>query len=400
VSYAPLKQIIEETREYIKSKQYYYNKLQTLDGLFITWDINLNIIDIFIDLSNLLTTLTNLLAWEFEHTFDLLTVRIWDTPKLPYKKAKEWGIFKKQPPFALTKAYYDISKYGYSYYDPPQYVLALLYAIRRYIQRSPYFSPDLHEAEGISEGLDLKKVILIFYNMKMQMMKELAIRQFIVGVTPLGMHPLGEPEIVDVPTLWSMYVPMPLVSIYDGLGGMVVGLFPVGLARVMPRNPEHIRSYGKYEVWNDFVRAISDDVSKQTGIQARNYISFKLLENKPIGEAEMPEILTNIRAELNLLYNSISDLLRDIDNPIELVTYRDFIYEYLYGDTKKHSLYKYGFSYMTEEQYLEYLLNKYTKMGLNREKLVAIANRLAEYRQRIKAKRIKEIEYKAPQPIS
>lgn len=400
MSYAPLQQIIDETREYIKSKLYYYNKLQTLNGLFTTWDINLSITDMFIDLSNLLTTLTNLLAWEFEFTFDLPTWLIWNTPQLPYKKAKEWNIFRKPPTIAITKAYYDISQYGYSYYDPPQYILALLYAARRYTQRSPYFAPDWHESEGISEGLDLKKVIPIFYSMKMQMMKELAIRQFIVGVTPLGMHSIGEPEIVDVPTLWSMYVPMPLVSIYDGLGGMVVGLFPVGLARVMPRNPEHIRTYGRYDVWNDFVRAISDDVSKQTGIQVRNYVSFKLLENKPIGEAEMPEILTNIRAELNFAYNSIGDLLKDIDNPIELATYRDFVFEYIYGDTKKHSLYKYGFSYMTEEQYLEYLLGKYTKMGLNREKLVAIANRLSEYRKRIKAERIKEIEYKAPQPIS
>jgi len=395
VTYAPLQKIIDETREYIRGKFNYYNKLQTFNGLFTTWDINLNITDYFINLSNLLTTLTNLLSWEFEFTFDIPTYLLWNTPRLPYKLAEDWNIFRK-PPIVVTKAYYDISLYGYSYYDPPQYLLALLYAARRYIQRSPYFVTDIHESRGIAQGLDLKDVIPIFYDMKMQMMKELAVRFFIVGVSPIGFVTLGEPEVIDVPTLWNMYVPMPLVSIYDGLGGTVVGLFPTGLSRVMPREPEQIREYGRVEVWNAFVRAVSDDTTKQTSIVVRNYVSFKLLESKPIGQAKMPEELANIRAVLNMAYNSISDILKDVDNVMLLNTYRAFLQEYLYGDTKKHSLYKHGFSNMTEEQWQEYLLGKYGKMGLDYNKMIEIMNRLYELRKRIRSKRLREIEYKAP----
>jgi len=236
--------------------------------------------------------------------------------------------------------------------------------------------------------------------MKMQMMKELAIRFFIVGVSPIGFVTLGEPEVIDVPTLWNMYAPMPLVSIYDGLGGTVVGLFPVGLSRVMPRIPEQIREYGRVEVWNAFVRAVSDDTTKQTSIVVRNYVSFKLLESKPIGQAKMPEELANIRAMLNMAYNSISDILKDVDNAMLLNTYRAFLQEYLYGDTKKHSLYKHGFSNMTEEQWREYLLGKYGKMGLDYNKMIEIMNRLYELRKRIRSKRLREIEYKAPKLLT
>ncbi|MEM2297609.1 MAG: hypothetical protein QXH10_09300 [Ignisphaera sp.] len=291
----------------------------------------------------------------------------------------------------LKKAYYGLTRYGESYYDPPvqrEFVRATLYRLS--LMRTARVSY-LADIERVHETLDIHEVVGVTLVNRLALLSSAQINAFVLGLSPLGRGRLAE----DKDGLTSIPVVDYMGNIYDVKfrtlehlqSGFILGLTFLGYGFLMPRETIYVYPEGKRNPpFIDTIVYKTRGVINRLSLTAWAYSNY----NKP------EEMVDYHKSEKTSQYDLLQAYRRHIEawveaqitpeeaNAVKVRQYQNAVLQAISFRAKRHRWGFQGWGAMTEYQFRDWWMRYWTAQGLNNDVLSKLYEGMALWLSRLR----------------
>ena len=364
------RKIIEIVEQIEQQKRKLYQKTQTLDAFFTLWDRFLELDDFIRILASLLNLLTNIDLQGLLGPYGI---------ELPPMR---WNVK------FYMKAYYGISKYDESYYDPSVWQRAFMNLAMYVVQQCYNYVGIRHETTAISEAVGGYDAW--YENMlgRIPLIMQLLINNLVCGFWILGLSRLSQLRKTPKGAITSglfvtrdlKYIEVKARHLLEVVLAPICGHWVCGFNYVISEDPKKNR----FIIPETYPEKIRQQVREQDIRFVYNLTGIKLLTWKPFYKEERVHTYAEKVINMHIVEHIVDNILRKYEvDPIKRMAYYDFARELLFGRYKSHRPAKRAFYLLSEDKFVNYLFEKYVKMGLDPNILKEIYNRLILYARNI-----------------
>jgi len=169
-------------------------------------------------------------------------------------------------------------------------------------------------------------------------------------------------------------------SILDLALGARCGLEVCGFERNTPWTKELYDRLVEIGRFKELLDKTYTDIYGQRDRFLFNLSGIKLLATRPFGTERKIEEYGNKMHIIALIDTLVKNFLRKLDiDPMKLQLYVSFVKELIFGRAKKHTEFRKGWRYVSEDRYIQFLKEKYAKMGLDPKILDILTDRFLGY---------------------
>jgi len=341
-------------------------KLYQKQDWLVLWDRFFQIDELLFKDISLTTAISHILAIKVKWDFGIeveIPFSVAPPPEMP-----EWLKQTRYPTY--QKAVYGKSTYGTSYYDPEQWREAVKKLFFYAITQGYRYTTGTNEYKGfgkgeiIREGISFDKLSRV--SMLVYVITEAPFCGFVIpGLTKIA--PCYKKEgtwvtKIGVTTPEGYAFETEVSYIWEISHGHICGISACGISRAVGYRGIKPKPIVPIEAadW------IFKDVRFQHARFIANLTAMKLPRAPTLQKTTWTEEYARWTTLVKLCERRLRAYLekRGID-PMQINAYLDFLRELLFGRVKKHRPGKRGFVYLYEEKFLNYLIGKYVRMGLN-----------------------------------
>jgi len=395
-----------------QQKKKYHTKVASENGIYLTWLRLLDISPLFAEWMWLQIPLFDLLQLGLVIMFDIPPIEFIPymldfTYSLPSIEEVMQGIWMKftpvdyalkyawttsvdsfidanyAPPYneqlktvRIQKAYYDISPYDYSYYDPitvREFLRATFHKLRLMRTSDTSYLADMG---NVAETLNIHTVAEATIFNRLTLISSAQTNAFI-----LGLSLLGKGRLSDVKDGWATIPTIDYMgNVYDVKfktmehlqNGFILGITFLGYGYLMPKESIYVYPEGKKNPpFLDTITAKVHDVISRETLTTWAYSNY----NKP------EEMLNHHISEKTTQYDLLQSQRRQIENwvctqippeesnAVRIRQYQNAVLQAICFKAKRHRWGFQGWESMTEEQFRDWWMRHWTGQGLNSQTL-------------------------------
>lgn len=321
------------------------------------------------------TLLTSLIQIKISLDFDLIDafkyeLSKFNIPTFTYEDF-EPETYEKMKYKKYEKGIYGKSRYGWAYYDP----LAVRRAVANILFRLGKQSGS--HVSATTESYAVEGAGLIIHAITRGEIARLPLIAKLIQEAPFcGFFIVGKTPIVQCKQVDGIYyyeteittarfikVPIKVSNIFELSHGFIVGITPVGFSRAV--GARTLKTNRLFR--NTVIYKIIENARGQLERFLRNITGLKLPRATVYYRTDWVEKYGEHVMMYRIVEENVKKFLSRLKIDVMKVNlYCDFVRELIFGRLGRHRIGKRGFMYIDEKYFINYLIAKYEKLGLDR----------------------------------
>ena len=417
--------------ELILQKQKYFNKLLSTEAISNNITISLNVAPLFasyiwLDVTGLDTTVIGLglvnainpidlqpltIAYEFKMPsieemlqgiwvttnkidFSLLYAFLIDLNQYVIANFKE--VFQREVLFKLyPKAYYGVSYYGRSLYDPivgREFTRSTFHRLRLLRKTDKSY---IDTMTTVSKHVGIVDAAKINAFNRMMLITSAQTHAFVLGLGVLGKTKLPEMKdgwaVIPVKTFDNKVYNVKFRTLDHLQIGFILGVTPLGYGYLLPKEGIYKLPEGKKNPpIVDMVTWKARKVSRSIGVTPWAYANYNKIDemtdwHSSERTAQYSQLMTDRRFIEDWVEKQIPS---EEANPIKIRQYKNAILQLISWRAKRHVWGYEGWKAMTEEQFKTWWLDNWKQQGLNEATLIKLYEGLKPWLQTLRQRKL------------